>query len=219
VIDPELMRIASFRRANVGSLLFAMAFFSTILGNILFLTSVWRYSILQAGLATVPGPFLSAVAAAPAGRLADRYGHRAVIVPGCLSFALGLLILRGAGVHPDYLGTWLPGAAFTGIGIGLAFPTLGAAAVRDIAATRFATASAVNSAFRQFGAVLGTAILIAIVGTPLTLAAASSAADSAYLFGIVSVLVAGAASLLLRPAVGALPLATAEPVVAEPQRA
>ncbi len=209
VVDPELMRIESFRRANVGSLLFAMAFFSTILGNILFLTSVWRYSVLQAGLATIPGPLLSALTAGPAGRVADRFGHRSVIVPGCVSFALGLLVLRSAGVHPDYVGVWLPGATLTGIGIGLAFPTLGAAAVRDIEAERFGTASAVNSAFRQFGAVLGTAILVAIVGTPTTLAAASHAADGAYLFGIVSVLVAGLASLRLVPARVVAPVALA----------
>ena len=200
IVDPALMRIASFRRANVGTLLFAMAFFATILGNILFLTSVWRYSVLEAGLATVPGPFLSAVVAGPAGRLADRVGHRLVVVPGCVAFAAGLLVLRGAGVEPDYVGTWLPGATLTGIGIGLAFPTLGAAAVRDIAPERFGTASAVNSAFRQFGAVLGTAILVAIVGTPATLAAAEDAANSAYLFGILAALAAGGASLLLRPA-------------------
>jgi EmrB/QacA subfamily drug resistance transporter len=201
IVDPALMRIASFRRANLGTLLFAMAFFSTILGNILFLTSVWQYSVLQAGLATVPGPFLSAVVAGPAGKLADRVGHRLVVVPGCVMFACGLLVLRGAGLEPDYVGTWLPGATLTGIGIGLAFPTLGAAAVRDIAPTRFGTASAVNSAFRQFGAVLGTAILVAIVGTPATLAAAEDAANSAYMFGILTALAAGGASLLLRPEV------------------
>ena len=156
--------------------------------------------MLQAGLATVPGPFLSAVVAGPAGRLADRVGHRLVVVPGCVAFACGLLVLRGAGLEPDYVGTWLPGATLTGIGIGLAFPTLGAAAVRDIAPTRFGTASAVNGAFRQFGAVLGTAILVAIVGTPATLAAAEDAANSAYLFGILTALAAGGASLLLRPA-------------------
>ncbi len=67
------------------------------------------------------------------------------------------------------LGLWLPGACLTGIGIGLAFPTLGAAAVRDVPVDRFATASAVNAAFRQVGAVLGTAILVAIVGEPASL--------------------------------------------------
>jgi EmrB/QacA subfamily drug resistance transporter len=214
VVDPGLMRITSFRRANVGTLLFSMAFFSTILGNILFLTSVWQYSVLQAGCATIPGPLLSAISAGPAGRLADRFGHRAVIMPGCIAFALGLLVLRSAGAHPDYIGIWLPGAALTGLGIGLAFPTFGAAAVRDIGAERFATASAVSSAFRQFGAVLGTAILIAIVGTPSTLAAALSASDKAYMFGVISALLAGLASLTLNPTMAEAPAST-EPVTAE----
>jgi EmrB/QacA subfamily drug resistance transporter len=213
IVEPALMRIASFRRGNLGTLLFSMAFFSTILGNILFLTTVWRYSVLQAGFATVPGPLLSAVFAGPAGRLADRFGHRLVIAPGCAVFAAGLLVLRSAGLQPDWVGTWLPGSALTGIGIGLAFPTLGAAAVRDIAPARFGTASAVNSAFRQFGAVLGTAILVAIVGTPLTLAAADAVAGDAYLFGVVAALLAGGASLLLRPAAVRALAGAAEPVM------
>ncbi len=213
VVEPALMRIASFRTANVGTLLFAMAFFSTLLGNVLFLTSVWGYSVLRAGLATVPGPFLTAVVAGPAGRAADRFGHRAVIVPGCVVFALGLLVLRSAGAEPDYLGLWLPGQTLTGIGIGLAFPALGAAAVRDIVPARFATASAVNGAFRQFGAVLGTAILVAIVGTPATLSAALAGSDRAYAFGVATALVAGAASLLLAPQ--RTPARVAEPVASE----
>ena len=93
------------------------------------------------------------------------------------------MVLRSAGAEPDWLGLWLPGACLTGIGIGLAFPTLGSAAVRDIADDRFATASAVNAAFRQVGAVLGTAILVAIVGDPAALGEALSASDGAYLFG------------------------------------
>jgi hypothetical protein len=89
-----------------------------------------------------------------------------VIVPGTLFFAAGVMVLRSAGAQPDWLGLWLPGACLTGIGIGLAFPTLGSAAVRDVPDDRFATAGAVNAAFRQVGAVLGTAILVAIVGDP-----------------------------------------------------
>ena len=43
------MRIGSFRRANLGLLLLGMAFFSTILANVLFLVGVWGYSVLTAG--------------------------------------------------------------------------------------------------------------------------------------------------------------------------
>ncbi len=197
IVEPELFAHGSFRLGNLGTLLFAAAFFSLILGNVLFLTSIWGYSVLQAGLATLPGPILSTVFAGPAGRLADRFGHRAVIVPGTLVFAAGVMVLRSAGAEPDYLGLWLPGACLTGIGIGLAFPTLGAAAVRDVPIDRFATASAVNAAFRQVGAVLGTAILVAIVGEPVGLAAALSASDDAYLFAVCAALAAGMAILAL----------------------
>jgi EmrB/QacA subfamily drug resistance transporter len=200
VVDPALMRVTSFRRANLGTMLFGMAFFSVILGNILFLTSVWGYSVLDAGLATVPGPLTSAIVAGPAGRLADRFGHRAVIVPGVLAYAGGLAVLRSAGLEPDYASVWLPGMLLAGTGIGLAFPTFGAAAVRDIAPAAFGSASAVSSAFRQFGAVLGTALLVAIVGEPATLAAADAAADDAYLFAIVATVLSGAVALGLVPA-------------------
>jgi EmrB/QacA subfamily drug resistance transporter len=195
IVEPALFVHRSFRIGNLGTLLFAAAFFSLILGNVLFLTGVWGYTVLQAGAATLPGPTASTIVAGPAGRLADRFGHRAVIVPGTLFFAAGVMILRSAGAQPDWLGLWLPGSLLTGIGIGLAFPTLGSAAVRDVPVDRFATASAVNAAFRQVGAVLGTAILVAIVGEPATLADALSVSNGAYLFSVFAALASGAAAL------------------------
>jgi EmrB/QacA subfamily drug resistance transporter len=200
IVAPALFAHRSFRIGNLGTLLFAAAFFSLILGNVLFLTSVWGYTVLHAGLATLPGPTTSTIVAGPAGRLADRFGHRAVIVPGTLLFAAGVMVLRSTGAQPDWLGTWLPGSILTGIGIGLAFPTLGSAAVRDVPDDSFATASAVNAAFRQIGAVLGTAILIAIVGEPTSLAEALHVSDGAFLFAIVASLASGAAAFTLRPA-------------------
>jgi NTE family protein len=199
IVEPALFAHRSFRIGNLGTLLFAAAFFSLILGNVVFLTSIWGYSVLQAGAATLPGPALSTIVAGPAGRLADRFGHRAVIVPGTIFFAAGVMVLRSAGATPDWLGLWLPGACLTGIGIGLAFPTLGAASVRDIPDDRFATASAVNAAFRQVGAVLGTAILVAIVGEPASLAAALSVSDDAYLFAVFAALASGGVTLALKP--------------------
>ncbi|HEX6780928.1 MAG TPA: MFS transporter [Solirubrobacterales bacterium] len=198
IVEPALFAHRSFALGNFGTLLFAAAFFSLILGNVLFLTSVWGYTVLQAGAATLPGPAVTTVVSGPAGRLADRFGHRAVIVPGTLLFAAGVMVLRSAGAEPDWLGLWLPGAVLTGIGIGLAFPTLGSAAVRDVADDRFATASAVNAAFRQVGAVLGTAILIAIVGEPSGLAEALDVSDGAYLFAALAALTSGAVGLGLR---------------------
>jgi len=199
IVEPALFAQRSFRVGNLGTLLFAAAFFSLILGNVLFLTGVWKYSLLDAGLATLPGPALSTLVSGPAGRLADRFGHRAVIVPGTVFFAAGVMVLRSAGAEPDWLNLWLPGACLTGIGIGLAFPTLGSASVRDVSDERFATASAVNAAFRQVGAVLGTAILVAMVGEPASLAEALDVSNNAYLFSAIAALASGAVMLGLGP--------------------
>jgi EmrB/QacA subfamily drug resistance transporter len=195
IVEPELFADRAFRIGNLGTLLFSAAFFSIVLGNVLFLTSIWGYTVLEAGLATLPGPAWTTIVSGPAGKLADRFGHRAVAVPGAIIFAAGVMVLRSAGPEPDWLGIWLPGATLTGIGIGLAFPILGAAAVRDIPDDRFATASAVNAAFRQIGAVLGTALLITIVGEPIGLPEALASADRAYLFAAIAGVLSGAVTL------------------------
>jgi TctA family transporter len=48
----------------------------------------------------------------------------------------------------------------------LSFPVLSAAAVAGLPQERFGTGGAINQTARQIGAVLGVALLIAIVGTP-----------------------------------------------------
>ena len=74
VLDLRLFRSRSFTVANAATLLYAMGFFAMLLGNILFLTGVWRYPILLAGLAVTPGPLVVAAVAGPAGKLADGSG-------------------------------------------------------------------------------------------------------------------------------------------------
>ena len=51
----------------------------------------------------------------------------------------------------DYLSIWLPGTLVIGLGIGLTFPVLGAAAVSSLHHQRFAVGSAVNQTARQVG--------------------------------------------------------------------
>jgi EmrB/QacA subfamily drug resistance transporter len=172
VVDLSLFRRRSFAVANVGTLLFSAAFYGMLLVHVLFLTSVWGYSVLTAGLAMSPAPLVAALVAGPAGRLADRYGQRVVAAPGAAIFAIGnVWFVTRVGVDPDFTGQWLPGALMTGAGVGLAYPALGSAAVAALPATSFGVGSAVNAMFRQIGAVLGISLVIAVVGTPSALQA------------------------------------------------
>ena len=84
--------------------------------------------------------------------------------------------------------------ALNGAGLGLAFPALAAAALADVPPERFGSASAVSSAARQFGGVLGTAVLFA-VGAPTTL----DAADDVYLVSTLWALGAAVVALTLVP--------------------
>jgi EmrB/QacA subfamily drug resistance transporter len=167
VLDLTLFTARSFSVANAATFLYAMGFFAMLLGNILFLTSVWHYPILEAGLAVTPGPLVVAVVSGPAGRVASRAGFRPVLLAGFTVFLCGLVwFATRVGVHPDYLTTWLPGTLIIGLGIGMTLPVLSAAAVSSLHQNRFAVGSAVNQTARQIGGAFGVALLVVILGTP-----------------------------------------------------
>lgn len=167
VMDLSLWRVRSFSVANVATLFYAMGFFAMFLSAALFLTSVWRYSTIRAGLAIAPGPFTAGIVGMFAGRLVDRVGQRALLVPGQLIFAVGLAWLGlQTGREPHFLTLWLPAFVLTGIGVGMTIPCLSSAAVAELPPSRYATGGAVNSTARQVGAALGVALLVAIIGRP-----------------------------------------------------
>jgi NTE family protein len=171
-----------------------------LLGNILFLTGVWHYSILRAGLAVTPGPLVVAAVSGPAGRVAARVGFRVVLLVGAAFFALGVASFAvRVGVHPEYLRVWLPGTLVTGLGIGLTFPVLSAAAVSSLHVERFAVGSAVNQTARQVGGAIGVALLVVILGTPTTADGALDHFRHLWEYAATMAVLAGLAASLIRP--------------------
>ena len=98
----------------------------------------------------------------------------------------------------------------TGIGVGLALPTLFATASASLPPARFATGSAVINMARQIGFVVGVAVLVAIVGAPGTAArAARRGFEHGWLVIAGIALAAGLAALALelrRPAAALAPV-------------
>ena len=58
VIHLGLFKANNFRWADMTMIVFAIGFNAMFLGNVLFLTRVWRYSNLKAGLAISVGPLI-----------------------------------------------------------------------------------------------------------------------------------------------------------------
>jgi EmrB/QacA subfamily drug resistance transporter len=164
VIELGLFRARSFAVANAGMVAFSTAFYALLLCNVLFLTGVWGYSILEAGFAVTPGPLMAALSAPVGGRLSDRFGQRVVALPGALLFAAGCaLFASGVDASPDYVSEYLGPTILTGAGVGLSFASWSSAAVAELPPARFATGSAVLACLRQIGAVLGIAALVAVL--------------------------------------------------------
>ena len=196
IVDLSLFRFRSFTVANVATMLFFVAFSALVLNNVLFLRTVWNYSVLRAGFASCLSPLTVAVVSGFAGKFASKRGFRPLLLGGPIVFSLGVAGERFLlDARPD-LGLWLVLALFTGIGIGLTIPVLSSAAVSTLAPQRFAVGSAINSTFRQVGSVIGVAVLVAVQGRPDTAIAALASYRRGWVLVVLGALLCTAASLL-----------------------
>ncbi len=199
VIDPRLLRIRGFTVSSAVTVAAALGLYTYLLTHILWLHDVWGYPIVVAGLAVAPGALVAAAVAGPLGRLADRRGPRAVVVPGALIWAGAFLwYLTRVGVHPDFLGAWLPGQVLSGIGVGATLPVATAGGLAAVPAGRYATASAVNSAARQVGAVMGISILTVFIAHPTAASLPGQLRHGWEMAAIAFLVAAGAAALFGR---------------------
>ncbi|MEO5840625.1 MAG: MFS transporter [Acidimicrobiales bacterium] len=165
VLPIELFRVRAFSLSTSGTVLFGVATGALLLSNVLFLTQVWHYSIVRAGLAMSPSPIVAALAAPVVGRFGARLGERTIGVPGALILASAVLWYRfHVDVEPNYWVDWFPGTIMAGLGINTAFPMLQSAGVRDVGAARFSIANASTRAALQLGTAVGVAILVSILG-------------------------------------------------------
>ncbi|HTZ28868.1 MAG TPA: MFS transporter [Streptosporangiaceae bacterium] len=166
VIELGLLRSRTFSGAFAASILYYAAFGAFVLCSVEFLTGVWHYSAVRAGLAIGPGPLMVlpfARVAAP--WLAARLGGPGrVAVIGCVVNAgAQLLWLTQIQAHPAYLTHLLPAQLLGGAGVGLTIPSLLGAGTASLAPARFGTGSGILNMARQVGTVLGVASLVAVL--------------------------------------------------------
>jgi MFS family permease len=167
VVELPLLRVRDFSLGNAAALVFFAGFGAMLLASVLLLQQLWHYSVLQAGVALMPGPATAALFAAPAGRLGGRFGQRPVVAAGgiatAISFAWALAFVDAT---PNYAGAFLPGFIIGGAGVGLVLGALPGAVTASLPPERFATGTAVFGMARQLGAAIGVAILVALLADP-----------------------------------------------------
>ncbi|MBO2448570.1 MFS transporter [Actinomadura barringtoniae] len=207
-VETSLWRSRRFAAANVISFGYGMALLPWLLVGVLFLTEVWHYSELEAGLAQSPGAFTAAASALLFPRLFGKYGPRLPITVGAGIMVLtAVWIYLGLTSEPNFLGFWLPTGLLVGIGMGALATGSATAAALAVEPVRFAGAIGLNTAARQVGGALGVASLAAILPQGVT----AEVADYVHVYEF-----CGGVSLLV-VIVGAVPNLSAARVARPPE--
>ncbi|HEX3350638.1 MAG TPA: MFS transporter [Acetobacteraceae bacterium] len=171
-VDPALFRVRPFTGAALVMAPYSIAFGAMLFSIALWEQTGWGWSALQTGLAIAPGPILVPITSLLfAGRLIARFGAYPVVVAGVLLFSLGLAawaMLIGA--EPSFP-LVVAGMVPTGVGVGLAFPTLLAISASSLPPSSFATGSGVINMIRQAFLAVGVAIFVAVIAAPASPAA------------------------------------------------
>jgi MFS family permease len=157
-----MFRQRTFASANAVSVFMYAGLFGALFLMSQYFQTALGYSPLGAGLRLLPWTIPPMFIAPVAGTLADRYGNRPFMALGLALQAGGLAwVALIAAPHVSYAEI---GVALTiaGTGTSFCFPTVANAIMGSVPLREAGIASGANSALREFGGVLGVAVLASV---------------------------------------------------------
>ncbi|AMM21464.1 MFS transporter [Frondihabitans sp. PAMC 28766] len=166
LIDMRMMAIRAVWTTNLVALMFGVAMYAlfAFLPEFLQTPSAAGYgfgaSITKSGVMILPQAVFMFLVGLVAGRLAQRFGSKLVLIVGSLIGTAALVILAFAHIQEweIYLAT-----ALTGIGFGLAFSSMSNIIVSAVPREQTGVASGMNANIRTIGGSLGAAVMASIV--------------------------------------------------------
>jgi EmrB/QacA subfamily drug resistance transporter len=193
-----LFRGRQFSLVNVASMLMFFGMFGSVFFLIQLFQDVYGMSPLAAGVHALPWTAVPMVAAPIAGALSDKIGGRSIVAIGLLLQAAGLYWIAAVTTTTMPYSHVIPGLVLGGIGNGLFFAPIANLVLGAVRRDQEGLASGVNNAIREFGGVLGVAVMGAIFaahggyGPTATLGA-----QQHFVNGVVPAVYTGAAVLLV----------------------
>ena len=167
LLDLRFLRMPQFLTANVVAFCTYFATFAVFFFTALYLEEVVGDTCYQIALLFLPMTALMIVASLLAGRWTDPEAPRWSIFVGCLMFGAGLLLTTATlNPHPAYL-PLASALALTGLGIGATVVPITSAALSAVPPARSGMAASATNTSREIGAVIGVAVLGALVNAQL----------------------------------------------------
>ena len=163
LLDLRIFGTRSFAGGNIAMMTIAFALFG---GQYLvpqYLQILRGLSAYDAGLVLLPQAFGSMVASLIGGRLVDKVGVKAVVIPGLLILATALWGFSRLTLQTPFADFQLL-LIIRGLGLGLSMQPTTVAALAEIEPARLSQASSLNSVVRS----VGTSFAVALVSTLVT---------------------------------------------------
>jgi EmrB/QacA subfamily drug resistance transporter len=173
MLNLRLFRIRSFVSATGSMFFIGTAVGGAIFLIVIYMVNVLGYSELRAALAVTPMPAVGLVLGPFLGKMLERVGPAILAAIGGLLFAVSLVLLAQL-TGESTLGDVSWRIVITGAGFTFSMPALTAAGMGSLPDRSRGVGSGVLNTGRQFGFVLGVAILVAIFTS--TIASATTAA-------------------------------------------
>ncbi|MBG01227.1 MAG: hypothetical protein CL470_03045 [Acidimicrobiaceae bacterium] len=163
-IQTKLLKKRGFFLSSLMSLTAGVAFYAHWLGLILFLTEIWGYSLVKAGLLLTIMPGTMSLLSIYAGQLSDRFGERIVMIPGIFLYSVLYIVFWQFSDTSENLYLLIPALIASGIGMAGVWPTLTSLGADGINENLLGSATAMIHTFQRIGGALGIAIVLAVVG-------------------------------------------------------
>jgi EmrB/QacA subfamily drug resistance transporter len=157
----------NFAVANWIAAAISFGMLSMFLPFTIYLQSARGFSALVAGLTLAPMSVTSMFTAPFAGRFADKVGGKYILMAGITLFTIGMAsVALVAGPNSTWIDFLVP-AIVAGAGMGMTFAPMTTVAMRNIEPRVAGSASAVLNTIRQLGAVIGSAVVGALLQNQL----------------------------------------------------
>jgi EmrB/QacA subfamily drug resistance transporter len=162
-----LVRLSYFVHRQRNTAIAIQHLVAAVLFGVFFLTTLYMqqllgYSPLEGGLAWFGLLVVSFISFGASPRLLVQFGVRPVLTAGLLFLAAGLMLFARIPVDGSYTADLLPPMAVFGFGLGLAYPALLIAGVKDADTSEAGLAAGVLTSGQQIGGALGLAVLVAL---------------------------------------------------------
>jgi EmrB/QacA subfamily drug resistance transporter len=168
LLDVSVFADRSFSTSSIASILVTFALYGGLFVVPVYLQNLRALNAYQAGLLLLPQAFASMLAVVIGGRLVDKLGVRAVVIPGLILMAIAMWMLSSLNLYTQY-GQFQIMMIIRGFGIGLAMQPLMVSALAQIPPRRLSQATSVSTTLRFVGGSLGVAVIATLIQSQNTL--------------------------------------------------